>query len=127
MGRPCLANDVQLAMLSEVFRRTQYPSTEERDELAKQLGMTSRSVQIWFQNRRRAVKVDQQSAIQCAEAEARAAEAALRGLPAPPPLTDGVPGGSGSRKNSDAELEGSTEVDAVVKKERKSPDAGMEG
>lgn len=40
-------NDVQLAMLSEVFRRTQYPSTEERDELAKQLGMTSRSVQIW--------------------------------------------------------------------------------
>ncbi|OWZ67024.1 hypothetical protein AYX14_05831 [Cryptococcus neoformans] len=119
-------NDVQLAMLSEVFRRTQYPSTEERDELAKQLGMTSRSVQIWFQNRRRAVKVDQQSAIQCAEAEARAAKAALRGLPALPSLTDGVPGGSGSRKNSDAELEGSTEVDAVVKRERKSPDVGME-
>lgn len=47
MWRQCLANDVQLAMLSDVFQRTQYPSTEERDELARQLGMTSRSVQIW--------------------------------------------------------------------------------
>lgn len=47
MGQQCLANDVQLAALSDTFRRTHYPSTKERHELAMQLGMTSRSVQIW--------------------------------------------------------------------------------
>lgn len=47
MGQQCLANDVQLAALSDAFRRTHYPSTKERHELAMQLGMTSRSVQIW--------------------------------------------------------------------------------
>lgn len=47
MGHQCLANDVQLAALSDAFRRTHYPSTKERHELAMQLGMTSRSVQIW--------------------------------------------------------------------------------
>ncbi|OCF34440.1 hypothetical protein I316_03954 [Kwoniella heveanensis BCC8398] len=66
------ADDIQLGILNEVFERTAYPSTDERDVLAKRLGMTSRSVQIWFQNRRRAVKVDAQSAIQRAEAEAQA-------------------------------------------------------
>ncbi|WVF68233.1 hypothetical protein IAT40_002998 [Kwoniella sp. CBS 6097] len=63
------ADDIQLGILNDVFERTAYPSTEERDVLGKRLGMTSRSVQIWFQNRRRAVKVDAQSAIQRAEAE----------------------------------------------------------
>ncbi|WRT69722.1 uncharacterized protein IL334_006712 [Kwoniella shivajii] len=64
------ADDSQLTILNEVFDRTAYPSTDERDSLARRLGMTSRSVQIWFQNRRRAVKVDSQSAIQRAEAAA---------------------------------------------------------
>ncbi|KIR27681.1 hypothetical protein I309_03303 [Cryptococcus deuterogattii LA55] len=112
------ANDVQLAALSDAFRRTHYPSTKERHELAMQLGMTSRSVQIWFQNRRRAVKVDQESAIQRAEAKARAAEATWRELPAPPSLAEGMSGGSGSRRNSGAELENNMEVDVVVKRER---------
>lgn len=40
------ADDVQLMVLNQVFERTAYPSTEERDALARQLGMTSRSVQI---------------------------------------------------------------------------------
>lgn len=47
MREQCLANDVQLAALNDAFRRTHYPSTKERQELARQLGMTSRSVQIW--------------------------------------------------------------------------------
>ncbi|WWC73671.1 uncharacterized protein I206_107643 [Kwoniella pini CBS 10737] len=64
------ADDSQLAILSDIFEKTAYPSTDERDELARKLGMTSRSVQIWFQNRRRAVKVDAKSAVQRAEAEA---------------------------------------------------------
>ncbi|KAE8541700.1 hypothetical protein D1P53_001871 [Cryptococcus gattii VGV] len=121
------ANDVQLAALSDAFRRTHYPSTKERHELAMQLGMTSRSVQIWFQNRRRAVKVDQESAIQRAEAKARAAEATRRELPAPPFLVEGMSGGSGSRRNTGAELENNMEVDVVVKRERQSPDVAMRG
>ena len=41
------ADDVQLQILMSVFERTPYPSTEEREALARKLGMTSRSVQIW--------------------------------------------------------------------------------
>lgn len=38
--------------LSEVFRTEQYPNLQVRNELASELSMTERSVQIWFQNRR---------------------------------------------------------------------------
>ncbi|WWD04340.1 hypothetical protein V865_002409 [Kwoniella europaea PYCC6329] len=83
------ADDSQLAILNEVFEKTAYPSTEERDNLARKLGMTSRSVQIWFQNRRRAVKVDAQSAVQRAEAEAET-QIMIRGpvpiIPKPYPM-----------------------------------------
>lgn len=41
------ADDEQLGLLNEVFERTAYPTTAEREELARRLGMTSRSVQIW--------------------------------------------------------------------------------
>lgn len=112
-----LADDVQLNVLTEVFERTSYPTTEEREDLARKLGMTSRSVQIWvsarcllhfafswdaidaigvdgqFQNRRRAVKVEQQSAIQRVEANDRVAEAKARGLPGPAYLVDAGQGG----------------------------------
>lgn len=37
----------QLKVLNEVYARTAFPSTEERNELAKQLDMSARSVQIW--------------------------------------------------------------------------------
>ncbi|WVQ77764.1 hypothetical protein IAR50_007454 [Cryptococcus sp. DSM 104548] len=107
------ADDVQLQILSEVFQRTAYPSTEERDELARQLGMTSRSVQIWFQNRRRAVKVDQQSAAQRAEAEYR--DAMYSEHKKPMPARFGVPseGAVGTK--------GEVGEDAGVKRERVSP------
>jgi hypothetical protein len=42
-----VADDSQLSILLDTFERTSYPSTEEREILARQLGMTSRSVQIW--------------------------------------------------------------------------------
>lgn len=35
-------------MLNETYNRTAFPSTEERIELAKKLGMSARSVQIWY-------------------------------------------------------------------------------
>jgi homeobox protein YOX1/YHP1 len=37
----------QLKILTEVYNRTPFPSTEERLDLAKRLDMTPRSVQIW--------------------------------------------------------------------------------
>lgn len=37
----------QLKVLNETYNRTAFPSTEERIELAKKLGMSARSVQIW--------------------------------------------------------------------------------
>ncbi|RKP24831.1 PRD class homeobox transcription factor PRD10b, partial [Syncephalis pseudoplumigaleata] len=46
------ANNMQLNELEIVFQRTFYPSTAERHELARKLGMTPRRVQIWFQNQR---------------------------------------------------------------------------
>nr|ODN80271.1 hypothetical protein L203_05859 [Cryptococcus depauperatus CBS 7841] len=111
------ADDVQLAVLSEVFQRTSYPTTEEREELAKQLGMTSRSVQIWFQNRRRAVKVDQQSAIQRAEAEARVTKARSRRLTGPPYAED-----EGMAEERGRSRGRSLEWRMPIKRERVSPE-----
>jgi len=42
----------QLECLRLVFQKTPFPSTEERKKIAKDLNMTPRSVQIWFQNQR---------------------------------------------------------------------------
>lgn len=42
----------QLKVLEDVFSTHQHPNLLLRNQLAVQLGMTPRSVQIWFQNRR---------------------------------------------------------------------------
>lgn len=42
------ADASQLKILNEVFDRTAFPTTEERQDLAKKLDMTPRSVQIWY-------------------------------------------------------------------------------
>jgi hypothetical protein len=46
------ADASQLAVLNSVFAHTFFPSTELRQRLGEQLGMSARSVQIWFQNKR---------------------------------------------------------------------------
>ncbi|KAK9236587.1 hypothetical protein V1525DRAFT_406512 [Lipomyces kononenkoae] len=46
------ATQQQVNRLNEVFQQTFFPSTEQRLELSRELGMTPRTVQIWFQNRR---------------------------------------------------------------------------
>ncbi|RUS13861.1 hypothetical protein BC937DRAFT_94669 [Endogone sp. FLAS-F59071] len=46
------ANANQLQVLNDVFQHTFFPSTEMRIQLGKQLGMSPRTVQIWFQNKR---------------------------------------------------------------------------
>lgn len=50
------ANAKQLKVLNSVFDRTFFPSTQLRAELGRQLGMSPRTVQIWFQNRRQAIR-----------------------------------------------------------------------
>ena len=42
----------QKAVLMNVFKKNRFPETALRIKLAKELGMTPRSVQVWFQNQR---------------------------------------------------------------------------
>jgi len=46
----------QLAILEQIFETDKMPSQQIRTRLANQLGMSSRRVQIWFQNKRAKVK-----------------------------------------------------------------------
>jgi len=46
----------QLAILEQIFQTDKMPSPQTRVQLADQLGMSSRRVQIWFQNKRAKVK-----------------------------------------------------------------------
>ncbi|KAK7204516.1 Homeodomain-like protein [Myxozyma melibiosi] len=52
------ATPFQATRLEEVLQQTHFPSTELRLELARELGMTPRTVQIWFQNRRQAHRAE---------------------------------------------------------------------
>ncbi|KAJ9083894.1 hypothetical protein DSO57_1029895 [Entomophthora muscae] len=51
-SRRCRANQTQLTILNRIFRTTGFPSTQLRAALALQLGMSPRTIQIWFQNKR---------------------------------------------------------------------------
>lgn len=42
------ADAAQLKVLNATYQRTAFPSTEERQSLANELGMPPRSVQIWY-------------------------------------------------------------------------------
>ncbi|KAJ1835983.1 hypothetical protein LPJ63_000699 [Coemansia sp. RSA 2711] len=53
-GKRKRASPQQLEVLNKVFASTSFPSTEMRNRLARELGMTPRTVQIWFQNKRQA-------------------------------------------------------------------------
>lgn len=55
------ASSKQLEVLNKVFCRTFFPSTQLRAELGRQLGMSPRTVQIWFQNKRQAIRAKEQS------------------------------------------------------------------
>lgn len=57
------ANAYQLDVLNRVFDKTFFPSTDLRAELGKQLGMSPRTVQIWFQNKRQSIRTRQRTAV----------------------------------------------------------------
>ncbi|CDO57919.1 hypothetical protein DV113_004358 [Geotrichum candidum] len=42
----------QINRLNQVFEQTFFPTSDQRLDLAQELGMTPRTVQIWFQNKR---------------------------------------------------------------------------
>lgn len=46
-------------LLNRVFEANQRPNSSVRERLASRLGMTSRGIQIWFQNRRAKVRRDE--------------------------------------------------------------------
>uniref|UniRef100_A0A7S0LRM0 Homeobox domain-containing protein n=1 Tax=Coccolithus braarudii TaxID=221442 RepID=A0A7S0LRM0_9EUKA len=52
----CKISREQLAVLIKSFDEEPLPNFDQRQSLAKMLGMTPRSVQIWFQNRRQRLK-----------------------------------------------------------------------
>ncbi|KAF9972481.1 hypothetical protein BGZ73_004408 [Actinomortierella ambigua] len=57
----------QLEHLVALFEKTDTPSYETREGLAKKLGMTNREIQVWFQNRRakaNRIKINEQAALQ---------------------------------------------------------------
>lgn len=50
----------QLSILEQMFKGNRTPDYETRTRLSKQLGMTPRRIQIWFQNKRAKMKKIQQ-------------------------------------------------------------------
>ncbi|XP_069043768.1 dharma isoform X2 [Lepisosteus oculatus] len=42
----------QTEQLERVFGRADYPSPQEREELARRLGLSEEAVRVWFKNRR---------------------------------------------------------------------------
>ncbi|KAJ3286944.1 hypothetical protein HDU79_006102 [Rhizoclosmatium sp. JEL0117] len=50
------ATDSELYMLTAVFARNPFPSALLREKCAEKLGLTSRQIQFWFQNRRANLK-----------------------------------------------------------------------
>lgn len=50
------ATPSQLQLLKKVFETTQTPTAETRLQISKEIDMTERSVQIWFQNKRAKAK-----------------------------------------------------------------------
>ncbi|KAG0173965.1 hypothetical protein DFQ28_002991 [Apophysomyces sp. BC1034] len=53
------ASPEQLAVLEKTFSFNSAPNSRIREQLSRQLGMTERSIQIWFQNRRAKEKTKQ--------------------------------------------------------------------
>lgn len=99
----------QVGTLMDVFCRQPLPDTNTRLALARQLGMTPRSVQVWFQNMRAKAKRKRVAAATHGRSEAprstspspsskrQMTHARCHGMQTPPP----VPPGSGEQPTAD--------------------------
>lgn len=50
-------NNKQFSILREAFIKDIFPHSEKRKELANQLGLPQKTIQIWFQNQRQRAKI----------------------------------------------------------------------
>ncbi|KAI8828211.1 homeobox domain-containing protein, partial [Chytriomyces cf. hyalinus JEL632] len=50
------ATEAELPILSAVFEKNPFPSAVLRQKLADRLGLESKQIQFWFQNRRATLK-----------------------------------------------------------------------
>ncbi|GAA5936990.1 hypothetical protein JCM1841_003405 [Sporobolomyces salmonicolor] len=74
-----LTTPAQTAVLNALLAKTRFPSTETREEVGAQIGMSARRVQIWFQNRRQSQKRQRDREAQ--EAAAASAASSTHSLP----------------------------------------------
>jgi hypothetical protein len=49
-------NTMQLRILNEQFSKNPFPSIEQRSKLSEVLGISAKSIQIWFQNKRQTIR-----------------------------------------------------------------------
>ncbi|GAA6061085.1 hypothetical protein JCM10212_006286 [Sporobolomyces blumeae] len=82
-----LTTPAQTAVLNALLAKTRFPSTETREEVGAQIGMSARRVQIWFQNRRQSQKRQRDRDVQEATTASIATNASSHSLP----LGHGVP------------------------------------
>lgn len=61
----------QLHLLETIFEKTCFPSAELRQQLGTHLGLSSRTIQIWFQNKRQSTRNKVRAAEQGAEPESQ--------------------------------------------------------
>ncbi|CEP11144.1 hypothetical protein [Parasitella parasitica] len=79
------ASPHQLSVLNRVFEQTFFPSTELRMELGKQLGMSPRTVQIWFQNKRQSIRTRERVVSQIVSPPISPSSRQYASPPPPPP------------------------------------------
>ncbi|BGP34139.1 hypothetical protein JCM10296v2_005954 [Rhodotorula toruloides] len=72
-----LTTPAQTAVLNALLAKTRFPSTEVREEVGRQIGMSARRVQVWFQNRRQSQKRQRDREAQEAAAASAAAASAM--------------------------------------------------
>ncbi|KXN66073.1 homeobox [Conidiobolus coronatus NRRL 28638] len=49
-------NTMQLKILNDQFSKNPFPSIEQRSKLSGMLGISPKSIQIWFQNKRQTLR-----------------------------------------------------------------------